>query len=192
MLRAVRSASGHEWLVKAPGALHGREAAQSIAKHEGARFEVALGPSGDLIALERADAAQAHPHRAAPTMELHCRYERRLARRPSPVFAPAAQRLRGLERGHGRGGNRDALARAGISSLPLGTALDREGPEPGDVHRCPPAKASPIAESSALTALSASAFESETSDATRVEMWDLFMPVLLGSPRPDGRSIDFP
>ena len=52
MLPAVRFAFGHERLVKARGALHGREAVQGIGEHECAGFEVALGPSGDLIALE--------------------------------------------------------------------------------------------------------------------------------------------
>ena len=90
MLHAVRSASGHERLVKAPGALHRREAAQGIGEHEGARFEVALGPSGDLVALERPDAAQAHSHRPALAIELHGSDERRFARSPSSAFASAA------------------------------------------------------------------------------------------------------
>ena len=90
MLRAVRSASRHEWLVKAPGALHSGEAAQGIGAHQGARFEVALGPIGDLVALERADAAQAHSHRPTLAIELHGSDERRLTRCPPSAFASAA------------------------------------------------------------------------------------------------------
>ena len=72
MLRAVRCACGHERLVKTPGALHRREAAQGIAEHEGARFEVALEGASTRCArtwgtrTRSASANETAPQRTAP------------------------------------------------------------------------------------------------------------------------------
>ena len=66
MLRAGRSASGHERLMKTARTLHSAEVAQGVGEHEGTGLEVGPGPGGDLLALKRADAAQAHPH--GPTL----------------------------------------------------------------------------------------------------------------------------
>ena len=87
MLRAARSASDQERLMKTARALHSADAAQGVGEHEGAGLEGALGPGGDLLALKGAAAAQAHPYRPALAIELHRSYERRLARRPSPARA---------------------------------------------------------------------------------------------------------
>ena len=90
MFRAGWSASGRKRLMKAACTLHRGKTTQGVGEHDRARLEVTLGPSGNLVALKRADTAQAHPDRPALGVELHRGDERRLARRPPPTFAPTA------------------------------------------------------------------------------------------------------
>ena len=85
-----RSSSGHQRLVKTPCALHRAEAGQPIGYHDGAGLQVALRPSGDLLAAKPTDTAQAHSHRVALAIELHGGQERRLARCAPSTFAAAA------------------------------------------------------------------------------------------------------
>ena len=73
-----------------PGVSHGTKAAQGVGHHHGAGLEVALGPGGDLLAAKPTDTAQAHSHRPALAIEFDRGDERRLARRASPGFPPAA------------------------------------------------------------------------------------------------------
>ena len=90
MLGALRSTSGHERLVNAPGVFHGVKAAQGVGHHDGAGLKVAPRPGRDLLASKPTDTAQAHPHRPALLGELHGGHERRLSRRTPSALAAAA------------------------------------------------------------------------------------------------------
>ena len=90
MLGALRSTSGHERLVNAPGVFHGVKAAQGVGHHDGAGLKVAPRPGRDLVASKPTNTAQAHPHRPALLGELHGGHERRLSRRTPSALSAAA------------------------------------------------------------------------------------------------------
>ena len=83
------------------------------------------------------------PRRGRGRWRLRARCEMRTgARARARLVDRVAEPLRTLERWHLGGGDRDARARAGVSSLPGRAAPDREGPEPRYADRLPLARAS--------------------------------------------------
>ena len=73
-----------------PACRTARKQPKASGHHHGAGLEVAPGPGGDLLAAKPTDTAQAHSHRPALAIEFDRSDERRLARRASPGFPPAA------------------------------------------------------------------------------------------------------
>ena len=88
MLDGVRSTSGHERPVNAAHVFRVGEPAHGVGCRDGARFQVAPGPGGDLLATRPTYTARTPSHRPVFITELQDGHERRLARRASHGFPP--------------------------------------------------------------------------------------------------------